>query len=328
MSLPASPLNAASQKNNADCSNSRLATQLYWLTGLAPIATNVVTPLMVFWQLRRGNKAPMVKYNQQVNEVGRQFVSGTIGLVSYFGGGEVTRGILKGLNGIGFNVGQPVCQQNGQNPDDSGQKVAMLLGGILMSFVGFAVIRPWVSTQLICKFLKKEAGVEVALTEPQYQTIKAETHTRPELVGRIEKQLAEMAKADSGKAVDGFPIQQIQRWVDKNLFTSSGDPKLAKTAGVATLALTGWLTGLTGILYGLNQALGGHKAMDHLNPTLPAKPANGSGFSAFSQSPQANLYGQYSPAGTVFPAASPVNALPARFNNQPYAPSPFRVGLR
>jgi hypothetical protein len=262
MTSPTAPSGIAA--DSAARSNSRLATQLYWLTGLAPIATNVVTPLMVFWQMRRGDKSPMVKYNQQVNEVGRQFVSGTIGLISYFGGGEVTRGVLKALNGIGINLGQPMEAQQGQNPDDAPQKVAMLLGGILMSFIGFAVIRPLVGTQLICKFLKKESGVEAALGRQQLEEIMAGEKSKPEMDAMIRKKLAAVAKADSGQAMDGFPIRQIQRWVDKHLFEpqANGEPKplLGKAAGVATLALTTWLTGLTGLLYGLNQALGGRHA--------------------------------------------------------------------
>lgn len=252
--------------DNAARSNSRLATQLYWLMGLAPIATNIVTPLMVFWQMRTQGKNLMVKYNQQVNEVVRQFVSGTIGLVSYFGGGELTRGMLNVLNGIGIRLGQPIQSSNGRSQDDSNQKVAMLLGGIVMSFIGFAVIRPWIGTRLICKFLKEE-GVEAVLTKPQLDAIFSKAKTEVERKQLVDKKLAEVAKEQmGGDQKAGFPIRQIQNWVDQNLFTSGKDgkpePKLGKTAAVATLGLTGWLTALTGVLYGLNQALGGPKASE------------------------------------------------------------------
>jgi len=240
-------------------SNSRLATQLYWLTGLAPIATNVVTPLMVALQLRYFQKAPpplIEQYNQQVQELSRQFVSGTIGLVSYFGGGEITREILTALNIFGFKVGS--SKISGNSVDDSQQKVTMLLGGMAMSFIGFAIVRPLLSTPLIYQF-KKAEGVKAALTGKELDAIHAQANTKEEIQRLTHEKLAEVVKKEmGGNRQAGFIMRKIHGWVDRNLF-ENGVPKLGKTVGVTTLALTAWLTALAGVFYALSKALGSIK---------------------------------------------------------------------
>lgn len=220
---------------------------VYWLNGLAPVVTNVITPLVVFWKMGGSRKLPLVKYNQQVNEVVRQFISGTIGLVSYFGGGELTKGALN-----------RVFDNNGRTLDESSKQVAMIVGGVAMSFIGFAFVRPYVSTELICKFLKQEKGLEQSISEQKARAILKAACPNPQslqkginlLEGTLKEQAAELAGAKSNNAA----IRWLQNKVDQHLLPG-GQPNLKKTALVSTAALSGYLALLTGALWGVNRAL-------------------------------------------------------------------------
>lgn len=220
---------------------------VYWLNGLAPVVTNVITPLVVFWKMGGSSKLPLVKYNQQVNEVVRQFISGTIGLVSYFGGGELTKGALN-----------RVFDKNGRTLDESSKQVAMIVGGVAMSFIGFAFVRPYVSTELICKFLKQEKGLEQSISDKKAQEILKAACPNPQslqkglnlLEGTLREQAAELAGAKSNNAA----IRWLQNKVDQHLLPG-GQPDLKKTALVSTAALSGYLALLTGALWGVNRAL-------------------------------------------------------------------------
>lgn len=124
------------------------ASFVYWLNGLAPVLTSIVTPLATYWTLRKKpDKTVIQKYNQQINEVVRQFVSGTVGLVGYFGGGETTKGLL---NGAGKLFPESV------KLDEATKQVLMIVGGTAISFLGYAFIRPKISIDLICNLLKQE----------------------------------------------------------------------------------------------------------------------------------------------------------------------------
>jgi len=296
---------------------SRLATQLYSVTGLAPIATNIVTPLVTFvTNLYLAKRFPasarplMVRYNMQVQEVGRQLVSGTIGLLSYFGGGELTRGILK-LLGI---------HKDGAKEDTSNQTVRMLLGGIFMNFIGYAIIRPMLGTPLIYKFLKKESGVEVGLNQQQTYALVADVFDKNEIERQrlIDKKFAELAKYELTGTSERFPFRQIQHWVDQNLF-KNGKPLLGKTAAASTVALTIWLTGLTAVVYGLNRLLNGKGAQKATYPH-PADLGAWRDMTA-SVGQAANVH--------VQPALlqSPLPVLPMGNKvNRPYMPIAYSIG--
>ncbi len=245
------------------------ANQMYWLTGMAPMATNLVTPLMVFWRMRSMPKPLMVKYNQQVNEVGRQFIGGSIGLLSYFGGGELTRGLLKALG----------WHKTPDSKNESNQQVGMMLGGTVMNFLGFAIVRPLISTPIICKFLKKE-GQQQALTAAQVDQLMQAVHGKGNSMVDASQRLSfletEMRKLDQDatqpQKVDGFPIRNMQRWIDTHLFdtaSKTAKPLLGKTAAVATVALSIWFAGLSSSLYLLNRALGKSKSIEANSAPLP-----------------------------------------------------------
>jgi hypothetical protein len=251
--------------------SAKQANQMYWLTGLAPVATNLVTPLMVFWRMRSLDKTLMVKYNQQVNEVGRQFISGTIGLLSYFGGGELTRGALNAMGWI-----KAPNQKRG-----SEQQVGMMLGGTLMLFFGYAIVRPMISTTFICKFLKEE-GQEIALNKAQILAVLEKARNqgvRPdspaEMSVLVDREIAGLAKKSAGNhQTESFPIRQIQQWVDGHLFDADKNPLVGKTAAVATVALASWFSVATAVLYWLNQALSAPKSQKYTEPltTRPTTP--------------------------------------------------------
>ncbi len=220
---------------------------VYWLNGLAPVVTNVITPLVVFWKMGGSSKLPLVKYNQQVNEVVRQFISGTIGLVSYFGGGELTKGALN-----------RIFDKNGRTLDESSKQVAMIVGGVAMSFIGFAFVRPYVSTELICKFLKQEKGLEQSISDKKAQEILEAACPNPQSLqkGRnlLERTLKEQAAELAGAKSNNAAIRWLQNKVDQHLLPG-GQPNLKKTALVSTAALSGYLALLTGALWGVNRAL-------------------------------------------------------------------------
>lgn len=195
-----SPLSSPTTGQNSQLSPAQ-ASFVYWLNGLAPILTSIVTPLATYWTLRKKpDKTVIQKYNQQVNEVVRQFVSGTVGLVGYFGGGETTKGLLNGLGGL-FKGPAPMSE--------STKQVCMIVGGTVISFIGYAFIRPKISTELICKLLKQEEGQAM--------------RTR-NAVTRCDW------------------MQRVQEWVDKTL-VPDGKPQLRKTALVSAGFLTAYLGG-------------------------------------------------------------------------------------
>lgn len=242
-----SPLPPATTGQNNQLSPTQ-ASFVYWLNGFAPVFTNVVTPLIVFWKMGKAPKLPIVKYNQQVNEVVRQFISGTIGLVSYFGGGELTKGAIN-----------RVFDANDQKMDESTKQVAMIVGGVAMSFIGFAFVRPYISTDLICRFLKQEKGLEHAIPAEKVQGL-LKKYCSPSNLESAKKEVGAIVQKESvveqaGVKSDNSLIRWAQGKIDRHL-VPNGKPNLKKTALVSTVALSGYLTLLAGALWGVNRMLG------------------------------------------------------------------------
>lgn len=229
------------------------ASFVYWLNGLAQVATNIVTPLIVYWRMRKMPQGPLVKYNQQINEVVRQFISGTIGLVSYFGGGELTRGLINGSLG---------ARGKGEM-DDSSKHVAMIVGGVIASFIGFAFVRPYISTNLICKFLKQERGVEAMFTSHDVVDIlksgqelgHTDAYSIRKAMAALEQKKTSLVSAEAGAISKHWLIGPLQKWVDHHL-VPRGKPDLVKLARYSTMALTGYLSALTILLWGVNRLMG------------------------------------------------------------------------
>lgn len=251
------------------------ASFVYWLNGLAPVLTSIVTPLATYWVLRKKpDKTAIQKYNQQVNEVVRQFVSGTVGLVGYFGGGETTKGLLDGAGKL---------FPDSAKMDEASKQVLMIVGGTLISFLGYAFIRPKISTDLICNLLKQEdTGLKRS-----YQNLSTFK-----------------------------PMRWLQNWADNNLISKKGGPDLSKTARYSAGFLTAYLGGgalLIGLLKKVFQcpaqpASSNSREQKQL-PALPGFPMAGQPVPMgvtplpanlyFARNTQPRLYmGQSSPVGT------------------------------
>jgi hypothetical protein len=114
---------------------------LFWFNGLAPVATNVVTPLVTYAQLRHKVVSPMERRSLVVQETVRQVLSGVIGVTTYFGGAWLT----------GRMMGSHAAKSLGQ-----------IVGGTVASFIGYAFIRPLVSTELIVRWLRRFQQEEAA----------------------------------------------------------------------------------------------------------------------------------------------------------------------
>jgi hypothetical protein len=229
------------------------ASFVYWLNGLAPVATNIVTPLVVYWNMRHKVQSLLCKYNVQVNEVVRQFISGTIGLLSYFGGGELTRGLLHGVLGV-----------KKSSLDDSTRQVAMITGGVLASFIGFAFVRPYISTELICKFLKHEKGEAASFSSEDVlgilhgarvgdgHSVNSDWISLPKATTLLHEEEAEKIRKVAGVKSNHWLIGRAQRWIDRHL-VPNGQPDLAKVARYSTLGLAGYLGLLTLGLWSVNR---------------------------------------------------------------------------
>jgi hypothetical protein len=246
----------------AHMSSSQVANCNYWLNGLAPVATNIVTPLITYLVMRsKIDKTLLQKYNQQVNEVGRQLVSGTIGLLSYFGGAEITRYLLKLV--LGSDTDQKV--------DKASRQIAMSVGGVITSFLGFAILRPLLSTDLICKFLKQEGAEEITfnLKEMRLQLEKSAKALKHQ---SVEDRMAEIIREKRvsmsvEKKGNHWFFGPIQNWVDRHL-VPNGVPKLGKTAAYATLTLSVYLGTLTAALWSINRLLGKTAMPANVSPVV------------------------------------------------------------
>ena len=115
---------------------------VYWFSGLAPIATNVVTPIMVYARVRKQPLTVMRRQEMVMQEMARQVVSGTIGILTYFGGGHFTKSLIELVSG-----------KKNDRINESTKQVAMLVGGTALSFIGYGFIRPLFSTDILLHWL-------------------------------------------------------------------------------------------------------------------------------------------------------------------------------
>lgn|GEM_PF-3004369 len=212
--------------------------QMYWATGLASIASNIVIPMVVYLSLRKSSKTPVEKYNLLVNEIGRQFISGSVGLLSFFAGGALVRAGLNFYN----------KQKSSQNQMDEGDKhLYMLVGAIATKFISSALLKPLLSTQLILQFLEKEK-TPISLPLKQIQKLLAESPTIQEAsikLSDLSKQIPKPVEAQ-GKLSQG-----LLKLMRKHFFDAEGQPKIGKFTAVAVTAKSAWLSLLALAIYGV-----------------------------------------------------------------------------
>lgn len=104
---------------------------MYWVGGLSPLATNVVTPMVTSYRLNLADLSPEEKRMNIIQEVARQTVSAGLQLASFFGGAWLFR------------------QASGK----ANQTLPEFLTGVFFAFVSYAFIRPLVSTEIVLRYL-------------------------------------------------------------------------------------------------------------------------------------------------------------------------------
>ncbi len=119
-------------------------TFLFWFAPLANLATNVVTPIIVHKQVKRQPISENDKRNLVIQEVCRQVISGGIGLITYFGSALLSGLLTKRVEHRSFN---------------------QLVGGTIGSFIGYAFVRPLLSTELILRWLRQRGLIQNAAVQ-------------------------------------------------------------------------------------------------------------------------------------------------------------------
>lgn len=113
--------------------NPAQARFVYLFAGFAPVATCVVTPLVVNTQLKARHVPESQRKLLFSQEIIRQSVSGVIGLLSYFGGATLASKLMK---------------------NSAHQSMGKMLGGTAISFVGYGLLRPLISTELVVRWIQ------------------------------------------------------------------------------------------------------------------------------------------------------------------------------
>lgn len=108
---------------------------MYWVGGLSPLATNLVTPIVTHYRLKMTNLPEEERRMNVVQEVARQVVSGGLQLASFFGGAWLMR------------------QAGGK----SSQTLVEFLAGVFLAFLSYAFIRPLISTEIVLRYLYPQA---------------------------------------------------------------------------------------------------------------------------------------------------------------------------
>jgi len=89
-----------------------------------------------------------------MNEVARQIISGSIGLITYFGGGRLTENLI-----------QMVSHKRHRALNNTDRDTLMVMGGTTLSFIGYGFIRPMFSTTVLLHWLKsREHGAKQSLS--------------------------------------------------------------------------------------------------------------------------------------------------------------------
>ena len=109
---------------------------MYWVGGLAPLATNVVTPIVTHYRLKQSDLSPEERRFNDIQEISRQIVSGMLQVASFFGGAWLF----------------------GKAGGTQSNRLVEFLGGVFCAFIAYAFIRPLLSTEIILRKLYPESG--------------------------------------------------------------------------------------------------------------------------------------------------------------------------
>lgn len=109
----------------------RQQTLMYWVGGLSPLATNVVTPIVTHYRFKKSDLPESERRFNVSQEIARQTVSGALQVLSFFGGAWIF----------------------GQMGGQKSRTLVEFLGGVFCAFVSYALIRPLVSSEIILRWL-------------------------------------------------------------------------------------------------------------------------------------------------------------------------------
>jgi hypothetical protein len=110
---------------------------MYWVSGLAPLATNVTTPAFTSMRFNHTQLSEEEKRKNIVQEMARQLVSAGTHVLTYFGSSLLAGTRLRG---------------------DANKNLKMFLIGTFGAFLGYAVVRPLISAELILRWLYPNDG--------------------------------------------------------------------------------------------------------------------------------------------------------------------------
>jgi hypothetical protein len=135
-------------------------SMMYWVGGLSPLATNLVTPVVTHYRLKMTNLPEQERRMNVVQEVARQVVSAGLQLTSFFGGAW----LMKKLGGGAAN-------KAGSNT------LLQFLGGVFFAFLSYAFIRPLISTEIVLHYLYPKANKNLVYFDPKRQQDNFEAFT-------------------------------------------------------------------------------------------------------------------------------------------------------
>ncbi len=104
---------------------------IFWVGGLAPLATNVITPIVTHYRFKNSGLSREEQVFNVRQETARQIVSGALQVISFFGGAWLM----------------------GKTAGEQSRTLVSFLGGTLAAFISYSFIRPLVSSEIILRWL-------------------------------------------------------------------------------------------------------------------------------------------------------------------------------
>jgi hypothetical protein len=153
------PIRAASKRLN-QLSPQQQQNIMYWVGGLSPLATNLVTPVVTHYRLKMTDLPEQERHMNVIQEVARQVVSAGLQLASFFGGAWLMK-----------KLGGGVAAKPGNHT------LLQFLGGVFFAFLSYAFIRPLISTEIVLHYLYPKANKHRVHFDPERQQKNFEAFT-------------------------------------------------------------------------------------------------------------------------------------------------------
>ena len=129
---------------------------MYLYGGIAPMITSLITPCTLYLGLRKTPHLSDVQRSKELfMEASRQFLSAATGVIFYFTGGELARLWQK---------------HQGSSKSEASTQMQKFVSGLIVSFIGYAFVRPVVQA----KFINHVSGREpIAVVKPIEKLLQA-----------------------------------------------------------------------------------------------------------------------------------------------------------